>query len=55
MNAEPIFSGNTYVQSALRPLLQKNKNYEGMNICYPSEEVVTDVLGDETGTLIIIE
>ena len=56
VNAEPIFSGNVYVQSALRPLLQKNKNYwEGMNICYPSEEVVTDVLGDETGTLIIVE
>ena len=51
VNAQPIFSGNTYVQFAARPLLQKNWSTE---IYYPSEEVVRDILGDETGTLIIL-
>lgn len=52
VNAQPIFSGNTYVQFASRPILQKNWSSE---IYYPIEEVVRDILKDETGTLVIID
>lgn len=51
VNAQPIFSGNTYVQLASRPILQKNNSTQ---IYYPSEEVMRDILGDATGTLVIL-
>ena len=51
VNAQPVFSGNTYVQFVSRPILQKNWSSE---VYYPTEDVVRDILGDETGTLVII-
>lgn len=51
VNAHPVFSGNTYVQFASRPLLEKNWSTEFYS---PAEDVVKDILGDETGTLVII-
>lgn len=51
VNALPVFSENTYVQSANKPLLQKNRSTE---VYYPSEEIMRDILGDENGTLVII-
>ena len=51
VNAQPVFSGNTYVQFVSRPLLQKNWSTE---VYYPAEDVVRDILKDETGTLVII-
>ena len=51
VNALPVFSGNTYVQYGNKPLLQKIWSSE---IYYPSEETMKDVLGDESGTLVII-
>lgn len=51
VNAQPVFSGNAYVQFATRPLLQKNWSSE---IYYPKEDVVRDILGDETGSLVVI-
>ncbi len=51
VNAQPVFSGNTYVQFFSKPLLQKNWSSE---IYYPSEDVVRDILKDETGSLVII-
>ena len=47
----PVFSGNTYVQFASRPILQKNWSSE---VYYPTEDVVRDILGDATGTLVTI-
>jgi len=52
VNALPVFSENTYVQSANKPLLQKNRSTE---VYYLSEEIMRDILGDENGTLVIIE
>ena len=51
VNALPIFSGNTYVQSANRPILQKNRSTE---VYYPSEKTVKEILGDQTGTLVVV-
>ena len=51
VNALPVFSENTYVQSANKPLLQKNRSTEAH---YPSEEIMRDILGDENGTLVTI-
>lgn len=51
VNAPPVFSGNTYVQFASRLLLQKNWSSE---VYYPTEEVVRNILGDETGTLVTV-
>ena len=51
VNALPVFSGNTYVQYGLKPMLQKNWSSE---VYYPSEETMKDILGDESGTLVII-
>ena len=51
VNAQPIFSGNTYVQFASRPILQKNWSSE---VYYPTEDVMRNILGDENGKLVII-
>ena len=51
VNAQPVFSGNTYVQFSLRPILQKNWSSE---VYYPTEDVVRNILGDENGKLVII-
>ena len=51
VTALPVFSGNTYVQSANKPILQKNWTKE---VYYPTEDVVKEVLGDDTGSLVII-
>jgi len=51
VNVLPIFSGNTYVQSAHKPILQKNDTTE---IYYPSTETMTDILGDQEGTLVVL-
>ena len=51
VNALPVFSGNTYVQTANKPILQKNRSTE---VYYPSEEAMREILGDETGSLVII-
>ena len=51
VNAQPVFSGNTYVQFASRPLLEKNWSTE---FYLPAEDVVRDILNDGTGTLVII-
>lgn len=47
----PVFSGNTYVQYAKKPILQKNWSEETF---YPTDEVMKEILGDETGKLVII-
>lgn len=52
VNALPVFSGNTYVQCASKPLLQKNQSTE---VDYLSERAVRDILGDKDGTLVIVE
>ncbi len=51
VNADPIFEGNTYVQLVSLPLLKQDM---GARIYFPSEEVVRDILGDKTGTLVIL-
>jgi len=51
VNALPVFSGNTYVQTANKPILQKNRSTE---VYYPSEETMKEILGDENGSLVII-
>lgn len=52
VNALPVFSGNTYVQYANKPILQKNRSTE---VYYPFEETIKSVLGDQTGNLVIVE
>lgn len=52
VNALPVFSGNTYVQYANKPILQKNRSTE---VYYPSDETIKSVLGDQTGNLVIVE
>ena len=52
VNAQPVFSGNIYVQPANLPLLQKNWSTE---VYYPSEQAMQEVLGDGSGTLVILE
>ncbi len=52
VNALPVFSGNTYVQYSNRPILQKNRSTE---FYYPSEDTIKSVLGDQTGSLVIVE
>lgn len=47
----PVFTGNTYIQNAKKPILQKNWSTE---VYYPTDEVVKEILGDETGNLVII-
>lgn len=51
VNAQPIFSGNTYVQFAARPILQNGWSFEAYR---PTEDAVRELLKDETGTLVII-
>ncbi len=51
VNALPALSGNTYVQFASRPILQKNHSTQ---LYYPNAETVNNVLGDTTGTLVCI-
>ena len=51
VNAQPVFSGNTYVQSVANPLLQKNDCTERY---YPSEDAMKAVLGDSEGTLVVL-
>lgn len=53
VNSQPLFSGNTYVQFASRPVLQKNQ-LEEVEVFYPTDEVVKEILGDDTGSLVII-
>ena len=52
VNALPVFSGNTYVQYSNKPILQKNRSTE---FYYPSEDTIKSVIGDQTGSLIIVE
>ena len=52
VNAQPVFSGNTYIQHSNKPLLQKERSTE---FYYPCDETVRDVLGDENGSLVIID
>ena len=52
VNALPVFSGNTYVQYSNKPILQKNRSTE---FYYPSNDTIKSVLGDHTGSLIIVE
>lgn len=52
VNALPVFSGNTYVQYSNKPILQKNRSTE---FYYPSEDTIKSVLGDQTGSLVIVE
>lgn len=51
VNAAPIFSGNTYVQLATKPLLQKDRSTKTY---YPSEDVMKEILGDKEGVLIML-
>lgn len=51
VNAQPIFSGNTYVQFASRPLLQKVGAPE---FYFPTEAAVKNILGDKSGTVVAI-
>jgi len=51
VNALPVFEGNTYVQSANKPILQKNWTAK---VYYPSDTTVRDVLGDRTGNLVVL-
>jgi len=51
VNAQPVFSGNSYVCTANKPLLQKNW---GSELYYPSEDTMTGILGDKDGSLIVI-
>lgn len=52
VNALPAFSGNTYIQYSNKPILQKNRSTE---VYYPSEDTIKSVLGDQTGSLVIVE
>ena len=52
VNALPVFSGNTYVQYSNKPILQKNRSTE---VYYPSEDTIKSILGDQTGSLVIVE
>ncbi len=52
VNMNPIFEGNTYIQTSTLPLLAKDY---GREFYYPSENVIQEMLGDKTGKLVILE
>ena len=51
VNAQPIFEGNTYVQPQALPLLVKEDEHRTF---YPDDPEVLNVLGDQTGTVIVL-
>ncbi len=52
VNMDPIFEGNTYVQLSTLPLLMR---HSGSEFYYPSDQVMQGLVGDKTGTLVILE